>query len=209
MSCCNAYTTYYTYGSCNPCGYYRNDCCPPQQCNNICYTQCQPTSCPPTCGPCAVSYDTISSTSTSLPNNPTPTVVQVGSTSYAGVVTPITGFTATPIVNIGGITYNNTTGQFTISSAGNYLISTNAGFAINSTSGTRELYIYKIDGITGVISLLASDSRNATSVGATYITLTTNAYLNVGDRIFVGANQSSGITLPTVSNNRLSIIKLC
>lgn len=214
MSCCNSYTACYTYGQgqCNPCSYYRNDCKPQcciPQCNNLCYSYCQPPACPPVCGPCSVAYDTVSTTSTAIPTTANPVIIPPGNTSYVGLVTPITGFTGTPITNIGGVTYNNTTGQFTIPSAGYYSISTNVGFSANSTTGTRELYIYKVDGVSGAITLLASDSRNAASVGATYITLTTTAYFNTGDRVFVGANQSSGISLPTVSNNRFTLIKIC
>jgi len=80
-------------------------------------------------------------------------------------------------------------------------------FAANAT-GTRELYIYKVDGSTGVISLIASDSRNAATIGTTNITLTTVADLKANDRIFIAASQSSGAPLNT-TEARIAIVRLC
>jgi hypothetical protein len=188
MACCNSYTTtcctYPTCNTCSPYSYYRNDRCQTPQCNNLCYNYCQP-ACPPSATPCPVLYDITGSSSTTIPSGtvgvapplipPASTSIPIGST-----LTPIIGFTATPTVNIGGISYNNTNGQFTMPITANYLISAYIGITANAI-GTREVYIYKVDGNTGVISLVVSDSRNATATGVTYVTLTTNVYLNVGD----------------------------
>jgi len=142
-----------------------------------------------------------------------PTPIPVGSTTIpAGTVTVITGFTGTPTTNIGGITVNAGTGQFTVPIAGRYTISAFVTFDAPTgfgSVGTREVYIYKIDATTSIISLFASDSRNAVATGQTSVTVSTIADLKAGDRIFFAAAQNSGTTITTTTNNRFVISRTC
>lgn len=181
-----------------------------------CYPSPTPTcsGCPRMCpiDPCAVDIIILSSTATDIPSGPVntaPVPIPPGSTSIpvGSFVTVIRNFNSTPLYNNGGISYNNVNGQFTIPVYGNYLISANVSFGAFNL-GTRETYLYKIDGSTGIISLIVSDSRNATVNGSTDVVITTNEKLNVGDRVFLAVTQNSGLTLPTLAHNRMSITKL-
>ncbi|AGC01714.1 hypothetical protein H012_gp751 [Acanthamoeba polyphaga moumouvirus] len=184
----------------------------------VCQTTCVP-SCPPVCPPTppippppiVVEYATTTPSGTPIPTSPVgvpPTPIPVGSTVIpAGTVTVISGYSPTPTRNVGGITLNTTTNQFTIPLAGRYLITSFIGITANPT-GVRESYIYRVSGTTGVISLIASDSRNATDVGATFINLTTEDYFQAGDRIFFAVAQNSGAVLSTTSNSRFTITRL-
>jgi hypothetical protein len=122
-----------------------------------------------------------------------------------------------PEVNTGGITYTPSSGQFTVPLTGRYIIS--SSYAFEFTTGTtagvgiRYAYIYKVDAVTNVMTLLAEDNRNAAAVGTTAITLSTVANLNAGDRIFFAAAQNSGlsINIAPLENpaNYFSITRLC
>ena len=216
------------YNACNPCA---NQCVNPcanscvNPCANLCANPCaNPNSnlcanlCQPICpAPLpAITYITSAPIGTAIPSGPVgipPVPIPIGSTTIpAGTVTPITGFTGTPITNVGGITVNPSTGQFTVPIAARYLISAYVTFDAPvgfGSIGTREVYIYKIDAVTGVISLLASDSRNAAVTGPTRVTITTQAQLNANDRIFFAATQNSGTTIMTTTDNRFSISRIC
>lgn len=228
MSCNNFSGSYFSChaypclnNTCN--NLFQNTPCQQQTCQTVCQPTCNP--CPSLCNPCqtilnpcnpcsipcpAVSYITTAITPTSIPSGTpglAPTVIPVGSTTIpAGTVTVLGGF-GTPTTNVGCISINASTNQFTVPIAGRYIISGNIGFASNPM-GTREFYIYKVDGTTGVISLIVSDSRNATVVGNTFITLTTVADLRANDRIFFAATQNSGSTLAT-TDLRVAISHLC
>lgn len=218
MSCNNYLACYSSYYSCpNPCStsYYNKNCCNScQPARSPCVVTC-PAPCPAPCPPVtcpAVSYITFAPTATLIPTGTVgvaPTPIPAGATTIpAGTVTPITGFTGVPTTNIGGVTLNTTNGQFTVPIAGRYIISAYVGFSANPV-GTREVYIYRIDATTGIISLLASDSRNATVVGTTNATVTTTADLSAGDRIFFAVAQNSGTTLTSTSDSRFAITRLC
>lgn len=207
MSCYNN-----SYYGCNPYySRYYNSYCQPQNC-------CQPFSyypppcpTPPVCT--QVAYIIGAPTPTTIPSNTVgtaPTLIPVGSTTIpAGTVNPIIGYTAVPTTNIGGVTVNTTNGQFTIPAAGRYIITGYFGFSSNAV-GSRELYVYKIDGTTGVISLLALDSRNAvTTTGEpTNITITTAWSFNASDRVFFAATQNSGSSLTTTTDSQVSIVRI-
>jgi len=211
----NSYLSYYSY--CNPCkqNYCQIQYNPCQIQCNPCQSQCVPSPCPiyPPISPCpAVTYITSSSTITSIPTGTVgvaPTPIPIGSTTIpVNTVTSITGLTGVPTINIGGITVNATTGQLTVPIAGRYDISAYVSFMANAI-GTREIYIYKVDVTTGIISLLASDSRNATIVGSTNATISTTAQLNSGDRIFYAVTQNSGTVIITTTDSRFTITRLC
>jgi hypothetical protein len=211
MSCNNFPFNYY---------YNRNQChnpCQQSQCHNPCQQQLQQLQChdpcrqqiqcPNPCNPCpAVSY--ITTIPTPTPNIPS------GLPAPTGTVTPIIGFSPTPSTNIGGITLNGTNGQFTIPVTGRYVITAFVGFVETPTTvagGTRQLYIYKVDGTTGALTLLAEDSRNAVITGNTYISIATTADLNPGDRVFIAATQSNtaGTPINTTTDGRFTITRLC
>ena len=221
--CYPSYNQCYNYCQpvCNPCAPQCNPCpAPCNPCANPCANPVSSTCalCPTPCpAPCpAVTYITTAPIGTAIPSGVvggTPVLIPVGSTTIpAGTVTPITGFSGTPTTNIGGITVNAGTGQFTVPIAGRYFISGTVTFDAPvgfGAIGTRQVYIYKVDAVTGVISLLASDSRNAVVTGPTTITVSTAADLNANDRIFFAATQNSGTTITTTTNNRFVITRLC
>uniref|UniRef100_A0A6G6AAL6 Uncharacterized protein n=1 Tax=Borely moumouvirus TaxID=2712067 RepID=A0A6G6AAL6_9VIRU len=184
----------------------------------VCQTACipsYPAICPPTPPlpppPIIVEYATTAPTATTIPSGTIgvpPTPIPAGSTVIpAGTVTVISGYSPTPTRNIGGITLNTTTNQFTLPLAGRYLITSFIGISANPT-GTRESYIYRVSGTTGVISLITTDSRNATDVGPTYINLATEDSFQAGDRIFFAVTQNSGTVLTTTPNSRFTITRL-
>lgn len=217
MSCNNCNSSYYSpYGWCNTSDECGSTCSNQyNQCNQT-QCQCRPAACyaqpcyrPPV--PAIVSYATLAATTTAIPTSTpgsAPVPIPVGSTTYPPTtVTPITGFSGIPITNVGGIVVNSVTGQFTVPIAGRYIVSASIGITANNT-GTREVYIYKIDALTNVISLLAYDSRNATVVGPTNISITAVADLCAGDRIFFAATQNSGSPLTTTSDSRYTITRI-
>ncbi|BCS82869.1 hypothetical protein QLL95_gp1254 [Cotonvirus japonicus] len=187
-----------------------------QVCQPVCGSPCV-TSCPSPCPtpiPCPVTiveYLTTAPTATTIPSGPVgfpPTPIPVGSTTIPeGTVTTIIGYATTPIRSIGGITLNVATGQFTVPLAGTYLITGFVGFSAN-TIGTREVYIYKVNGATSVITLVSLDNKNAVSIGPTYTSFSAQEYLNAGDRIFFAATQNSGSVITTIADNRFSISRL-
>lgn len=220
----NNFSHFNNFNHCNPCHNLCNNPCN-NACNNLCSTTCNPCNnvcnpcnnncnpCNNVCNPCPnVTFITNPATATTITSNPVgtaPTPIPAGSTVIpAGTVVPITGFSGTPIVNCGGITVNSGTGQFTIPISGRYIISGSVIFSPNAT-GTREVYIYRVSGTSGIISLLASDSRNATAVGTTNVTVTTTADLLAGDRIFFAATQNSGSSITAQIDSRYSITRVC
>lgn len=197
---------YYNPNLCTPCVGSVNYPIPCNPCNQ--YTICSPPPCPP---PIRVAYITTAPTTTSIPSGTVgvaPTPIPPSSTTIpANTVTVILGYSNSPITNVGGIIVNTSTGQFTVPSGGNYNIICYIGIAANAT-GTREFYIYRVDATTGIISLIAMDSRNATAVGSTYANLSADVDLNAGDRIFFAVTQNSGSILTTTSDNRFSLVKM-
>ena len=177
----NSYVSYY----CQPCYYPTFECIRPKVIFTI--TLGIPTTIP-----------------TSTPGVPIPTI-PVGQTMVTNV-TPLIGFIAVPISNIGGIIVNSTNGQFIIPIVGQYSISAYITFSNNSI-GQREIGIYKIDA-SNIITLLASSSKTASQTGVTSITVSTVATLNAGDKIFFAAAQNSGSSL-IVINGKFDIVRLC
>lgn len=110
------------------------------------------------------------------------------------------------------ITLNTVTGQFTIPTNGYYLITAFVGFADAGTAGqgvgTRQLYIYKIDGTTNTVTLLAEDSRNAVTSGNTYISIATVAEFSPNDRLYFAVGQNSLVALSTTTDGRFTITRI-
>lgn len=205
MSSCNFP---FNYGYYYPQNYYNKNCNSPCQ-----PAACQPASCLPyqpcqPCNPCpTISYITTIPTANTIPNGPA---------APAGTVTPIIGYSPIPSTNIGNIVLNGTNGQFTVPICGRYIITAMIGFvetSITIVGGTRQLYIYKVDGTTGSLTLLAEDSRNAVITGNTYVSIATTADLNPGDRIFLAATQNNTGTgtpsVTTTTDGRFTISRLC
>lgn len=207
---CNPYYSRKCYSNCDPCQTVCNPC---QTVCNPCQQQCFP--CPQTFCP-NVSYINNATTSTTVVSGgvdiPAGTIIPTGSTTVpAGTVTVISGFTGTPSTNFGGVISNN--GFFTIPIAGKYIITANVCFATTAgiTPGDfRELYIYRVDASTGIVSLLAADSRPPVLGNNTCINISTNADLGTGDRIFIAARQvtSGGTSVTTVVGSRIAITRL-
>ncbi len=235
---CNNYQPYYYYGypsttyscknygntcttqcycktNCNPCS---TVVCQPQytqQCVVACPPVC-PTPCPPVCP--NVTFISGIATATTIPAGgtfiPVGTTIAAGTTTVpAGTVTVITGYTGTPTTNIGGITQNN--GFFTVPVAGRYVLAANVCFAsVTTTTATdsRVLYLYRVAADTGLVTLLAVDSRSPITGSPTCINLATDADLNAGDRIFVAATQTNatGVTVDTVAGTgRIALTRIC
>jgi len=219
MSSNNALSCYSSYYGCpavycNPCSSHYTNFCQPicNPCQPIC--NINPSLCNPCPQPCPpqpclnVTYITTAPTATTVPTGGTP--IPVGSTTVpAGTVTVITGFSGIPSTNVGGISVSN--GQFTIPSAGRYFISGTVCFVANAT-GSRTLYIYRIDATTGLISQLAANTVPAISATVpTCVNASTAADLNAGDRLFFAVTQTSGANLDTTTTaeNRFVITRLC
>ncbi|AEJ34930.1 hypothetical protein [Acanthamoeba castellanii mimivirus] len=202
-----------TYGNCyttcaSPCLPYPTNCVQVCTSSQPCPSPCPiPVPCPVT----IVEYITTAPTATTIESSPTGmalTPIPVGSTSIpSGTVTVITGYAATPVRSIGGITLNSALGQFTVPLAGSYLITGYIGFSYNAV-GIREVYVYKVDGATSVITLISTDSRNTTATNPTYISYSAMDYFNAGDRIFIAAAQNSGSTITTTADNRIAITRM-
>lgn len=218
-NCCRSYYSYYAYpcfannscynlcqtSSCDPC----NSCNPCQTVGNPCQTVCNP--CP------NVTFIATAPTATTITPSPVlpaplPQIPpNTTNPAVAGVI-PLTGFTAIS-TNCGGISFNTSNGQFTVPIAGRYDISGMVGFveSTNPPTGLRSFSIYRIDASTGIISLLASDTRAPVANGNTYISLSTVADLRAGDRIFFTAsqNQTSQANLLTTTDTRVAITRIC
>ena len=229
--------SYYNRNGCSSC---KQQCscktCQPVCCQPHCQPQCQiqcqpqcviacPAPCPTPCPtPCPnVTFITNIATPTAVvtggtliptasSNPPGSTIIPAGSTTVpVGTVTVITGYTGTPSTNIGGVLSNN--GFFTIPCTGRYVISADICFAaatVAPTTDFREVSIYRVDATTGIVSLLAIDSRTPIIGSPTCINVATVADLRAGDRIFIAARQNSGATILTEANiGRLAITRVC
>ncbi len=217
---CNNYFSPCSYDKCTPCvpcGPNSSTSLSPN--SNLCPNLCS-NPCPDTCNPCNPCYcpcpNVAFGATTPTPNciptipvNTAPTPIPPGSTTIPfGTVTPITGFTGVPVTNVGGITVNTITGQFTIPLTGRYLVTAYFSIADNP-SGTRSAYLYRVDGKTGVMSLIVVDSRNATQVGPTNITVQTVIEFNARDKLFMAVAQNSGTSLINLPTSRMVLTRLC
>jgi hypothetical protein len=175
---------------------------------------CQPTTCP--C-PNITYINGIASATTIISGGapiPVGTVIIPGTTTVpAGTVTVINGYTGAPTTNVGGIIQNN--GFFTVPTSGRYIIAADVCFVaptLVSATDSRVLYIYSVNAITGLVSLLAVDSRLPIMGLPTCINLTAIADLTCNDRIFVAATQLSatGESVSTIAGTgRISITRIC
>lgn len=187
-------------------------------CNNIC---CQPAlTAPNLCG-CPSPNLAISYIASPIPGTavvvPTGGVeIPVGSTTIPalGSVTLIGGFTGNaPDVNTGGITFNASTLQFTVPSNGVYMVSASLTFPITvpviSPYHIR-LYIYKVNSVTGVISLVASQTAETTGTFPTTISVASQVPLGINDRIFFAVTQNSGVVMniATTTDTRIGITRI-
>lgn len=224
MSC--SYQNYYNnYYRCSPWGWglnYCNPCkknccnpCPPiiacpvacpATCPNIC-----PPPCPPPCPePCTtVAYANTIPTTQSIPSGG-------GSGSLlAGLIIPLSGYSTTPITNIGGINLITSTSHFIIPVAGRYTISANIGFSTNTgtvNTDVRQIFIYQVSAATGETTLLASKVLPVGSTTATtYVSTSTTNCFNINDQIYIAATQTSSNLLPvsTTPDSQMSITRLC
>lgn len=195
---CNPCNSYNSYNYCDPCNSWNCNPCP------------KPT-------PVVVAYITNTATTTAIPSGgtliPVGTVITTGSTAVpAGTVTVINSFTAAPTTNIGGVTMNN--GFFTVPVAGRYSATANNSFdTVSSTDSTdyRSLQIYRVEATSGVVTLVAVDSRTPIVGSATNINLSTEIDLACGDRIFVSALQSNiaAASINTLAYpGRLSLVRI-
>lgn len=212
---------FYRMSSCSPYWYY---CWPNNNCCNPCTPVCNP--CTPVCNPCPipivnpcppVALIMEPGAVTAVPSGgnaiPLGTVIPPSSTAVpAGTVTVITGLTAPPITNIGGITQNN--GFFTIPLSGRYIVSATATFATPASVAAgdyRQLFIYRTAAGTGAVSLLATVSSVPVTAAPTSLNAATSADLNIGDRIFFAAIQTSA-DLSAINVNlssRYAITRTC
>lgn len=211
------YSSYYCFpSSCCSNPSYPNYC-PPISCNNIC---------PPIIPPPTIPIQTLTPTyiisavtATNIPSGGVP--IPANSIIIPpNTVTIIGGFTGVPSTSIGNcVTFSALNSQFTVNSAGTYLISGSIAFLPQAlpitppSTNIRAFYIYKIDGVSGIISLVAADSREVyNGISLIQITLTTHVYLNANDKIFFASTQNSGVTIATSVtsdiNNRYTITKL-
>jgi hypothetical protein len=134
--------------------------------------------------------NTIPSGGTSIPAG---TVIAPGTTTVpTNTVTVINGYTGPTITNVGGIILFN--GFFNIPENARFFINTTICFAAPTTTAAtdfRELYIYQVAAVTGLVTTLADDSRVPIAGSPTCINISAAAQLNAGDRIFVAARQST------------------
>jgi len=162
-----------------------------------------PTPCPP-CP--TVTYITTTTTGTLVPTGGT--AIPPGSTVVpAGTVTVINGFTTTPATNIGGVNLVN--GQFIVPICGRYFVSGSVCFTATA-AGNVTLYIYKVDAITGVITLLAANTVPAAAGVPSCVNAATAADLNPNDRVFFALTQTTGAPLTTTTtDSRFVITRIC
>ena len=151
-----------------------------------------------------------------IPNN----VGGGASTAFPFTILTIWGPDADGDVNQfdnGTIIHDPVTGYFTITRTGIYSISAYITWD-PSTVGTREMWINRLP--VGVVAppdqfntqVLAADSRTGTDT-PTRVTLTTDAYLLAGDRVFVSVWQNSGTPLTVADQdfeqgNKIAIVQL-
>lgn len=145
---------------------------------------------------------------------PAGTVIPTGSTAVpAGTVTVVNGYTGAPIKNEGGIIPNN--GFFTVPVAGRYIISSNQCFnsvATVASTDVREVYIYKVEASTGLVTMIADDSRTPIAGSATCVNVSSVVDLAANDRIFIAVRQTNvaATTIDTVAaSGRLAIARIC
>ena len=198
MPTCSGSTMTYIARSNNcydPCS--RNNCSTCNK-NTCCYVSCCPVNVPRPCPvETRVEYIADNISSVAVPSGgtaiPAGSVIPTGSTAPPpGTVTVMTGFTFTPISNVGGIIMNN--GFFTVPTTATYSISVSGSFeVVLSTIATdfREIGIYKVDSITGLVSTIALDSRTPITGTATSINVSAMTKLNANDRVFAAARQSN------------------
>lgn len=199
------YNSYYGYPStsgCNPCQ------------TTTCMTPCQPIT--NTC-PNITYINGIASATTIISGGapiPVGTVIIPGTTTVpAGTVTVINGYTGSPTTNSGCIIQNN--GFFTVPTAGQYIITANVCFATSTVvapTDSRVLYIYRVNAVTGLVTLMAIDSRLPVMGLPTCINLTTTDNFNSNDRIFVASTQlsSTGESVSTIAGTgKISIARVC
>lgn len=198
--------------SCPCCCCY--NCCGYNPCPQPCPQPCPPT--PPSCP--AVVYITNIDTATAVPSGgmdiPVGTVIATGTTTVpANTVTVINGYTGAPSTNLGGVTANN--GFFTVPMAGRYVVATNICFAsvdTTTTSDMREVYIYRVQATTGVVTQIAADSRTPIASSTTCVNVSSVTDLAAGDRLFVAARQinADAAVINTVASvGRLAITRVC
>lgn len=200
--------------ACTPCGTpcvtssYLAPCA--QQCVEAC-----PVPCPVPCTVVAYYTDIASSTAIISGGSaiPTGTTIPSGSTTIpANTVTVITGYTGIPTTNTGGVIPNN--GFFTIPVSGKYAITATICFATVATTLTtdlREVYIYKVDATTSLVTKSANDSRVPIAGSNTCVNVSAYDNFNVGDRVFIAARQINGSSaiIDTVAGvGRLTITKV-
>ena len=132
----------------------------------------------------------------------------------AGTVTVINNYSASPTTNLGGVVPNN--GFFTVPLNGRYSIATFICFAnVGSTvaaGDVREIYIYRVDATSGLVTTLAMDSRPPVANAPTCVNVATIADLNCGDRVFVAARQVTvgGTAIGTIAQDgRFAITRVC
>ena len=205
--------------------------CLESRCKKLCRCECKcrlyKSPCPPKCQrKCCRKYPKIDCSNVSYITNiaTASTVFSGGSSIPAGTIIPpgfftvpantvtvINGYTF-PSTNEGCIILNN--GFFTLPCSGKYIITANVCFsAVDSTipSDVRVVTIYRVDAITGLVTILGTDSRSPIVGSSTCINISTNAELCNYDRIFVAVRQTNegGVPINTVAGSgRIAITKL-
>lgn len=154
--------------------------------------------------------NTIPSGGTSIPAG---TVIAPGTTTMpANTVTLINGYTGPTIDNVGGIVLFN--GFFNIPENGKYFTNTTICFASPTTTTStdlREVYIYHVAAITGLVTTLADDSRTPIAGSPICINVSAAAHFNAGDRIFIAVRQitSDASSVSTVADvGRVAITRI-
>lgn len=198
--CCNIKTY-----CIEPCQTICKSCITCNPCVTIPPTTTQPIACPPH----PITYITTVILAVAIPTDGIP--IPPGSTTIpANTVTVITGYNPIPTTNVGGIILDSTNGQFAVPASGRYFVSGTLSFSTNGATGTITFYIYRQDGTTNIINLLAANTIPASANISTYNTVTTSAELNTGDRIFFAVTQNTGAPISTTTiNNRFVITRVC
>ena len=182
---------------CNPCQPTCNPCQPIY--NNPCQPICNNNPCQPVCDT-RVALITTSAGPQVIQNDPQPF-------PYARVI----NWNQIPDNSVGGIAYNAVTGEFTVPKTGYYSLSSYITWEPNDI-GNREMWINQIPSGSNTVRTLAADSRKSTIGIPTRVTLSTEAFLNAGDRVFVSVWQNSGVPLQifflSPQGNKFSIILL-
>ena len=191
-----------------------------QLCPNLFQTQCPSTEASTSCPPIASAPPITTPTCPSICSDQKSAMIMGASTTQS-IPNNASIYPFTPVlvwgansnvnqINTGNIAYDPCTGYFTVSKTGIYSISSYLTWDPNPL-GTREMWIIRIP--TGVSTpltttntqVLATDTRLAST--STYVptrvTLTTDAYLIIGDRIAVSVWQDSGSVLNISPSNQL------